>query len=126
MSCSPSTTTTTTSPAASSSTIGLASMWGRTIPRDAALLTGTRSPAAWIGYHSPDGRSAGALPGEAAPGSDARAARHRAGRVARQGGAALRRAGAPRAPPALGPAAGARGHARVLGDPARDPAGPGA
>src|SRR5215207_9407623 len=52
MSCSPSTTTTTTSPWASSSTIGLASMWGGTIPVRAAPLTrrGTFQPG--IGYDS--------------------------------------------------------------------------
>src|SRR5688500_7676317 len=52
MSCSPSTTTTTTSPAASSSTIGLASMSGRTIPVGKAPLTGRWSRAGRIGYDS--------------------------------------------------------------------------
>ena len=67
-----------------------------------------------------DGRPAGALPGQARlrrdAGAGARARRADGGR------AALRRAGASRPRDALGPAARARGHARLLGGPEGHPA----
>src|SRR5829696_5328592 len=108
MSCSPSTTTTMTSPAVSSRTIGFASIAGAGYPT--AL-----QPVPF----ATDGRPAGALPGQARLRFDAGAG---ARRGARGGRSALRRAGAPRAVDALGPAARARGHAGLLGRPEGDPA----